>query len=265
MDDTSDMMLDDYTLALDTPLGDPSYTGSAVSAPPTIPAAINPTVQMLSNLLGLLMLGGGAAGVGQGLFGAPPTTITRPQLSPAQQALLGGAQGQFGQSGGILAALMGALGSPQIPSALSALTEQAFRPQFGDVYQQAVRAGRARGFYDAPATSPPGSAVLGPALSNLQGQMAQAKLGLYQNNIGNFLQALQASNQLAGSQGTLATGLPTTVKAQAPKLSILQLMGQLAPVLGGAGQLLAAVNPAGSGGGGSLMGGLSGLWDWATG
>jgi len=78
--------------------------------------------------------------------------------------------------------------------------EQAFQPQMGDLYTQAAQQGAARGFHDSPATSPPGGAILGPGLANLQGQMAQAKLGLMQSLPGLYNTPVQTQIGAAGQQ-----------------------------------------------------------------
>ena len=51
--------------------------------------------------------------------------------------------------------------------------------------------GRSRGFHDAPATSPAGGAILGPGLSNLQGQIAAQKLAMMMGLPGLFNAPIQ--------------------------------------------------------------------------
>jgi hypothetical protein len=108
-----------------------------------------------------------------------------------------GAQGQLPlqqQQASLLGAIMSGQGLAQ-PYAQA--VERAYEPQLGSLYSQAADAGRSRGFYDAPATSPPGGAILGPGLSDLQGQIAASKLNLMQS-----LPALY--NQPINNQGTFA-------------------------------------------------------------
>lgn len=66
--------------------------------------------------------------------------------------------------------------SPQ----LLRLIEQAFQPQLGNIATQAIEAARQRGFAGGAEllNQAPAGALAGPALADLQGQMAQAKLGL---------------------------------------------------------------------------------------
>jgi hypothetical protein len=137
----------------------------------------------------LLGLGGGIAGLIGTLAGGGQKQTTQPTLGTAQQA-------QIGQSNQMMQplatgtsplqqmqmSLLQALASGQgLPAGYQQLVEQAFEPKLGSLYEQATRAGRARGFHDAPGTSPAGGAVLGPGLADLQGQMAAAKLGLMQS------------------------------------------------------------------------------------
>lgn len=60
------------------------------------------------------------------------------------------------------------------------LIEQSFQPQMGNIATQAIEAARQRGFAGGAEllNQAPAGALAGPALADLQGQMAQAKLGL---------------------------------------------------------------------------------------
>ena len=146
----------------------------------------------MAGLIGSLINGGQGA-----TSGPKPNTQQKANMGYANQ------QAQLGAGGNLPAqqmqmSLLQALQSGQgLPPGYQQLIEQAYQPQMGDLYSQAAAAGRARGFHDAPATSPVGSAILGPGLSNLQGQMAQSKLGMMQS-----LPALY--NQPIATQGNFA-------------------------------------------------------------
>lgn len=161
----------------------------------------------------LLGIGGGLASLIGSLASGGVTGGSQYKPTVAQQANMGignqwaqmGAQGQLPlqmQQASLLNAIANGQGLSQ-PYAKA--VEQAYEPQLGSLYQQATDAGRARGFYDAPATSPAGGAILGPGLSDLQGQIAQSKLnlmtqlpGLYNTPIQN--QGSFASNYLNNAQ-----------------------------------------------------------------
>lgn len=120
------------------------------------------------------------------------------------------------------ASLLNAIASGQgLAQPYAQAIERAFEPQLGSLYEQATNAGRARGFYDAPATSPAGGAVLGPGLANLQGQIAAAKIaqmnalpGLFQQPINTQAMAggqwansmLDAAQRQIGRQQSVPTG-----------------------------------------------------------
>src|SRR6185436_4370519 len=127
-----------------------------------------------------------------------------------------------------------------LPPGYQKLIEQAFQPQLGDLYTQAAQMGQARGFHDAPATSPPGGAILGPGLANLQGQEAQAKLGLMQSLPQSFNQPIATQVGAAGQQGAgllnaarLGTGSETSGGT-----NFAMLGNQIGSVLQGAGQAM---------------------------
>lgn len=181
--------------------------------------------QVMSNPQTILGLGGGIAGLIGAITGGGVQQQRSQKLSTPQKAQYEGAQKAAGginqfakgntplqqQQMQLLQAIAGGQGLAQ-PYAQA--VEQAFEPQMGSLYEQATAAGRKRGFHDAPATSPAGGAVLGPGLSNLQGQIAQAKLammmglpGLYQQPINQQSQAAQA---FAGQQGSLFGAYPGT-------------------------------------------------------
>ena len=153
----------------------------------------------------------GAAGPLAGLIGAlasggqGPTSQVKPSTNQQAQMARGTQMQETGAMGGLPAqqmqmSLLQALQSGQgLPQGYQQLVEQAFQPQLGDLYSQAAQQGRARGFHDAPATSPPGGAILGPGLSNLQGQMAAAKLGLMHSLPQLFNQPAQTQAQMANA------------------------------------------------------------------
>ncbi len=98
------------------------------------------------------------------------------------------------------ASLLNAIASGQgLAQPYAQAIERAFEPQLGSLYEQATNAGRARGFYDAPATSPAGGAVLGPGLANLQGQIAAAKIAQMNALPGLFQQPIN-TQAMAGGQ-----------------------------------------------------------------
>ena len=136
--------------------------------------------------------------------------------------------------------LLQALQSGQgLPPGYQQLIEQAFQPQMGDLYTQAAQMGQARGFHDAPATSPPGGAILGPGLSNLQGQMAQAKLGLMQSLPQTFQNPINSQlNALGGaSQGLQQTAMLNS--GQQSQQPIAPMIGnQIGSMMQGAGQAM---------------------------
>lgn len=179
---------------------------------------------MIPNLLGA---GGSLASVIGQLAGGGQSANKQNTLNNAGQGALNsansqnslGAQGQLPLQQMQMSLLQALQSGQGLPPGYQQLIEQAFQPQMGDLYTQAAQQGQARGFHDAPATSPPGGAILGPGLANLQGQMAQAKLGLmqslpqaFQNPINSQLNA----NQVA-SQGLMKTAdLNSGQSAQAP-------------------------------------------------
>lgn len=177
-------------------------------------------------ILGFGTLGAGAIGAGMQMFGKPPQAQVSYQPSPYQQQAFSMGQQPLQQAQGLLQ-------NPQIPPALSQLVEQAFQPQMGNIATGAIESARRRGFAGGAEllNTGPGGAIAGPALSDLQGQMAMAKLNLYNQWIQNLLGAGYAGRSLGqGFQGSQVT--------QAPRPTLLQTLGQLGPVLQGAGQML---------------------------
>lgn len=210
--------------------GIPQPAPQVAPAPPqAAPQAAGAGNSLLAALLspqGLLGVGGGLAGLigtlsaggqtGKQTRTVQPTTQQQAQMNQGYQAL-----GQFANAQTPLqqqqTSLLTALSNGQgLPPGYAQLVEQAFQPQLGDLYTQAANAGRARGFHDAPATSPVGSAVLGPGLANLQGQIAAEKLkmmmglpGLYNQPIatqGNFAQNYLSAAQNPNLMNSQVTG-----------------------------------------------------------
>jgi len=140
------------------------------------------------------------------------------------------------------ASILQGLASGQVPPGLAQLVEQAYGPQFQSVYGQATEAGRQAGFYDAPATSPAGGAVLGPALAQLQGQRANSLLGLMMQMPGEFQAPINAQLSAAGNQvqgfNNLLNAYPTGSQTSQPLGN--QVFQGLAGTLGGLGQGIAS-------------------------
>ncbi len=179
----------------------------------------------------LLGFGGGLAGLIGTLMGGGVKQTTKPMMDSRQSQQYGAAQGAMGRLSPFIvgqtplqmqqARLLKAISSGRgLDQNYAKAVEGAFEPQMGNLYEQAAKAGRSRGFHDAPATSPPGGAVLGPGLSDLQGQIAQAKLammmglpGLYSQPIGQRMGAAQA---FGAGQGNLFNMYPTGSQTSAP-------------------------------------------------
>ena len=221
-----------------TPTGTPAGGGTGGggnNASPWLGAAMG-SLGPMAGLIGSLINGGQGA-----TTGPKPNTQQKANMGYANQ------QAQLGAGGNLPAqqmqmSLLQALQSGQgLPPGYQQLIEQAYQPQMGDLYSQAAAAGRARGFHDAPATSPVGSAILGPGLSNLQGQMAQSKLGLMQSLPALYNQPIAtqggfAQNYMNAAQNP-ATMQQTTTNPMAPQIG--QAVGGL--ISGGAQGYNAAV------------------------
>jgi len=202
-------------------------------------------------LPGMLGLGGGLAGLIGALSAGGMGQKTTPTLSvPARAAgnqAYAAAQGLAPFAAGTTplqatqASLLQALASGQIPPGLAALVQQAYGPQFQSVYGQAAEAGRQSGFHDAPATSPAGGAVLGPALAQLQGQEANSLLGLMMQMPGEFQNPINTQLQAAGNQvqgfNSLLNAYPSGQQVSQPLGN--QVFQGLAGTLGGLGQGMA--------------------------
>ena len=155
-------------------------------------------------LPGLLGAGGGLASVIGQMVGGGQGPQQQRTLNNAGQGALNSANSMnaIGATGQLPAqqmqmSLLQALQSGQgLPPAYQQLIEQSFQPQMGDLYTQAAQMGQKRGFHDAPATSPPGGAILGPGLANLQGQMASEKLKMMMGMPGVFMGAMNITTML---------------------------------------------------------------------
>ena len=93
-----------------------------------------------------------------------------------------------------------ARGSVPLTPELQRTVETAFTPQLGSIAQQAIESARQRGFPGGAELlgQGPAGAIAGPALADLQGQIAAAKL---QYATGLPMQAAQIMQMLSGSAG----------------------------------------------------------------
>jgi hypothetical protein len=217
----------------------PSSGGYSLGAPPMQPQApaapiagasqANPWIGGLMGSLGPMAgLIGALVNQGQGPTSGPkPTTAQKAAMEQGNVMAQQGASGQL-PAQQMQMSLLQALASGQgLPAGYSQLVEQAFQPQMGDLYTQAAKAGRQRGFHDAPGTSPPGGAILGPGLANLQGQMASAKLGLMHS-------LPQLFNQPAATQGGFAQNYLQAAQGAPMQQQVTQPMApQIAQGVGG--------------------------------
>jgi hypothetical protein len=215
------------------PLGIPQPQGAMnVTAPTQQQGGFLDALLKPQTLLGLA---GGTSGLIGALMGGGQGATSGPRPTTAQQANMGignqwaqmGAQGQLPlqqQQQSLLQAIMSGQGLAQ---PYAAAVEQAFQPQLGDLYTQAANMGRARGFHDAPATSPPGGAILGPGLSNIQGQMASEKLKLMLGLPALLNQPIATQGNFAQNYLSAAQGAPMQQTSQAPLApQIGQAVGQ---------------------------------------
>lgn len=134
------------------------------------------------------------------------------------------------------ASLLNAIASGQgLAQPYAQAIERAFEPQLGSLYEQATNAGRARGFYDAPATSPAGGAVLGPGLANLQGQIAAAKIAQMNALPGLFQQPINTQAMAGGQWANSMLGAAQQQIGQQQSVPMGAQIGQgLSGLLGGA-------------------------------
>lgn len=200
------------------------FTGANASAAPS--SGGGSWWDALGKIVGLGTLGAGLYGAGSQYFGPRPEARTMTQPTAQQQASMAQAQVPLGQAQGLLQ-------NPQIPPALAALVEQSFQPAMGDIATQAIQSARRRGFAGGAdlLQTGPGGAIAGPALSNLQGQMAMAKLNLYNQWVQNLL-------GVSGSQRNLATAFQPTQVTQGPQPTLLQSIKDFGPILEGAAPLI---------------------------
>ena len=221
------------------------YSGGAMGSPQMQQPQTPQGGGLGSMLPGLLGLGGGLASIGGTLAGGgmgPKPVMGVPQKAALNQAYGANQQlGQFAQGQSPLQqmqmSLLQALQSGQgLPPGYQKLIEQAFQPQMGSLYDQATQAGRARGFYDSPATAPPGGAILGPGLADLQGQMAQAKLGLMQSLPGLYQSPIQQQIGAAQGQAGGFTNLGNAYPTQQQQNIAPQIGQQVGAGLQGLGQ-----------------------------
>ena len=208
------------------------YSQGSLGAPgASIVAPQQPDWGSLLSPAGLLGIGGGLAGLigtiaGGGVTGrsgVQPTTAQKAAMQQGQSMLSPFATGTSPlqqQQQSLLAAIMSGQGLAQ-PYAQA--VERAYQPQLGDLYSQAVEQGRRSGFYDSPATAPPGGAILGPGLAQLQGQIARDKLNLMTQLPGLY-------NTPISNQGSFAQQFLSA--AQDPRLMPSQQSAPLGPQIG---------------------------------
>lgn len=189
------------------------------------------------NLQGLLGTGGSLASIIGALVQGGKGATTQPTVNNRAQGSMDSANSQLGAGAAgnlplqqMQMSLLQALASGQgLPPGYAQLIEQAFQPQMGDLYSQAAKQGQTRGFHDAPATSPPGGAILGPGLANIQGQMAAAKLGLMQSLPGMFQNPI---NSQIGAQQGAATNLMNTARTGMGQTTTTPIAGQIGNAIG---------------------------------
>lgn len=160
--------------------------------------------------------------------------------SPLQQQQAG----VLGALGPYLQAMMSGQGMQGLIGQLSPMIQQAYSPFVQGLMQQATEAGRKSGFYDAPGTSPVGSAILGPGMAQLQGQQAQSLLQAMLQQIPQAaMQGAGAFNQPVNQQIGAAQGMasgygnlmgPTGTQQSQPMGP--QIGQNVATALGGAAQ-----------------------------
>ncbi len=197
------------------PYGGAAGGGGGLGAPggqaPLIPGM--GSMGGLNSLLGILGAGGTAAGLIGALAGGGVTGRTTYPMSAAQRAqaqyatqsleglqpfIQGMSPNQIAQN-----SLLQQIAAGQIPQSITDLVRSAYAPVLQNLWTDASNAGRQAGFYDAPASSPPGGAILGPGLAQVQGQEAGDILkqmtslpGIYNTPINNQIGAAQ--NQASG-------------------------------------------------------------------
>lgn len=209
-----------------------------------------PLNQAISNLYqGVLGRQGSAAEVGQWQqqLGAPDVASSQlgiPAEVQAQQGAfnqLGNGTQAFNQfSGQSLPILQQMLqGGLNLNGEVNRTVEQAFQPQLGNIATQAIESARRRGFAGGAELlqQGPAGAIAGPALSDLQGQMAAAKLGLAQGlpmqAIGGFGQLQNLNQQLVQSLGGFGQqGINNRNTTQGVQQGGLGQLGQIGGVLG---------------------------------
>lgn len=182
------------------------------------------------NLLGLM---GGFAGLAGTLAGGGRGTTTSPQMSMEQRNVGTQTNSALNQMNPFVQgtsplqqmqmSLLQALASGQgLPPGYAQLVEQAFQPQMGNIATQAIESARRRGFAGGAdlLQQGPAGAIAGPMLADLQGQMAQAKLGLMQSLPQLYNQPIATQGAMAGNQAAgynnLFRSYPTGQTQSAP-------------------------------------------------
>ena len=141
-------------------------------------------------------------------------------------------------------ALLNALLGTFSPILDPTLVEQAFEPQLGSLAQQSIQAAQERGFHTSPLESPVAQRMMSQGLSDLQGQIAAAKLAQQQfaSNLGaNLFGQLQGGR--LGLAGTTQTGGGSTTSQLGGPSPLFGSAQQLASILGALGQGVSAFRP----------------------
>lgn len=190
-------------------------------------------LQSLLTPQSLLGLGGMVSGLVGTLAGGGKGQATSPQMSMAQRNAGTQTDTALHQLNPFVTgqsplqqqqmSLLNALASGQgLPPGYAQLVEQAFQPQMGSIVQQAIESARRRGFAGGAEllNSGPGGAIAGPMLADLQGQMAQAKLGLMQSLPGLYNTPTAIQGGFAGQQAqgynNLMRSYPTGTQTSQP-------------------------------------------------
>jgi hypothetical protein len=141
-------------------------------------------------------------------------------------------------------------GELNITPGLQSTLNQMYSPLLGNIVTQGLENARQRGFHGG-ANEGPAAAIMGPLMSNTQGQMAQS---LYEAATGLPMSAVQGFSALGGLNQNLVSALGQTAQiAQAPRMAerqttqvaskpfqILDMLGPVSQTLQGVGGALGA-------------------------
>ena len=197
----------------------------------------------LGGLMQLLGLGLGAGGAASALFGGPGKQTQTPQMSGAQRDAMNAYRGNiamqapqqqamFNQGAGLLQGLQ----QGQMPQGISNTVQAAYNPIMQQMGQNAIEASQQAGFalpQDA-FTGGPGLRIMGNAMAQLPGQMAQTELNTMFPLISTLMgQGQQAVNNYGNAYNSFPTGQQSV---QQP--SMAQRFGSMGPFLQGIGSIL---------------------------